>query len=97
MKTLRHHGIDESKAHSDTQIVRRTHYLTCGWYSTTQVWSWDGGDAIVVMTGKLDRAEAVVIIRIGDQVHAVRDASVSSAMDAFGLESNSYKIVPGSA
>ncbi len=92
MKTLNHHGDNESKVHSDTQLVRRTDWRTAPWYSTTQVWSWDGGDAIVVMTGRLGNAKAVVVLRVGDKVHVVEDASLNSAMMAFGINTTGWKI-----
>lgn len=92
MNTLRHHGNDETKVHSDTLLVRNTDYRTAPWYSTTQVWSWEGGDAIVVVVGDIRNSYAVVVLRIGDKVHVVEQASLCSAMDAFGLDSKSYKI-----
>lgn len=95
MKTIWHHGCDESKASAKTQEVRRTHQFTAQWISTTQVWSWKGGDAIVVMTNTFGRPNSVVVLRIGDKVHVVTDASVNSAMKAYGLEGYD-RIRPGS-
>ena len=92
MNTLRNHGIDESKASKETQLVRRTDYRLMFWISTTQVWSWDGGDAIVVVVGEARESHSVVVLRIGDKVHVVECMGLATAMDAYGLDSKSFQI-----
>ncbi len=84
MTPVRHHGTNEEAVHSDTRLVRWTDIRTCNWISTTQVWSFDGGDAIVVVTGTCPNTSAFTVLRIGEKVHVV-EASLSDSMKAFGL------------
>ena len=85
-RALIHHGINESKVNEATRAARRTDLRTADWISTTQVWSWDGGDAIVVVTGHLPNVVTCVVIRIGREINFVERAGLKGAMSAFGLD-----------
>jgi hypothetical protein len=91
MKSLRHHGVDESRVHEDTQHLRWSDPRTSSWVSTTQVWSWDNGDAIVVIVGNTP----FVVIRNGDKVQILPADSVNAAMASVGLDPDGYRVVPG--
>ena len=95
MKNLYHHGYDANKASKLTQEARWTSHQTAMWISTTQVWSWDGGDAIVVATGHLPYATTHVVIRIGDKV-TVMEGSLNTAMLAHGIDPKEYVAVAAS-
>jgi hypothetical protein len=85
-RALIHHGVDESKANEATRTARWNDLRTSNWLSTTQVWSWDDGDAIVVITGYLPSVHSYVVIRIGQEVNFVEGVGLKSAMSAFGLD-----------
>jgi hypothetical protein len=91
-KPLIHHGYDQSKASKLTFEARWSDPRTSPWYSTTQVWSWEGGDAIVVVTGHFPRATNYVVLRVGNQVHFVEGVGVAKAMAAFGFDPKDYYI-----
>jgi hypothetical protein len=88
-KKLNHHGVNVDMAHSDTRCVRYTHPIIGESLSTTQVWSWEGGDAIVVVTG---RGDAWTVIRHEDLITAV-PASLHDAMRAVGVDPEEYQVV----
>jgi len=95
VKNLYHHGDNESKASKLTQAARWSG-PTARWLCATQVWSWEGGDAIVVVTGRFPSPTVpYVVLRIGDKIHHVADASLHTAMQAFGLNPKDYQIVAG--
>ena len=91
-KPLIHHGIDESKVAELTKNERWIDPRTSHWSSTTQVWSWEGGDAIVVLTGCIGEAMNYVVMRLGDKVHLVAGTGLAGAMRAFGIDLNDYFI-----
>jgi len=91
-KPLIHHGVDSSKVSPLTLNARWDDLRTCTWLSTTQVWSWDGGDAIVVVTGHCPNATNYVVLRVGNKVHFVEGVGVAKAMSAFGFDSKDYYI-----
>ena len=88
-KPLRHHGNDYKGLHSDTVCLRWTHVIMSESLSTTQAWSWDDGDAIVVVSGP--RGEAWTAIRNEGVVTAV-PGSLNDAMGAIGLDPNEFEI-----
>jgi hypothetical protein len=88
MKNLNHHGYDTTKAHSDTVCVRYSHHIVGMSLTTTQVWSWDGGDAIVVVVG--NPGEGWTVIRHENHVTVV-PGSLHVAMRAVGLDPSEYE------
>lgn len=90
MKALYHHGVNTSKAHPDTVHLRYMHEVTGMSLSTTQVWSWEGGDAIVVVVGRV--GEGWTVIRNDGKVTAV-PAPLRGAMAAVGMDPTEYEIV----
>jgi hypothetical protein len=69
-----------------TSRVRYSHPDVCHWFPTTQAWTWDGGDALVVVTGHCPYTQCYVVLRIGDEVHVVPAGGLDSAARAFGLD-----------
>lgn len=65
---------------------------TCTWYGRTQTWKWDGGDAIVVITGRGDRVQPFVVIRVGNDVKAIPCGGLNMAMAAMGLNPEEYQV-----
>lgn len=88
-KALNHHGVNISKAHSDTQCVRYSHHIVGFSLSTTQVWSWKGGDAIVVVVGP--QGDGWTVIRNEGTVTAV-PGSLHVAMQAVGMDPSEYEV-----
>lgn len=81
---INHHGCDILKASELTRKTLRTHPTTAYQFAITQVWSWADGDAIVLVVGDLGHSVGVVVLRLGDKCHVVRDASLNSALAAYG-------------
>jgi hypothetical protein len=80
-KPLIHHGYDTSKVSTLTLNARWEDLRTSRWLITTQVWSWKGGDAIVVVTNdRYGRPTNYVVLRVGDQIHFVEGVGVLKAM-----------------
>lgn len=57
------HGADESMAAEKTRDCRWRNFPT---YGTNQVWTWEGGDAILGMVGS--EGEVFCVLRSGDKV-----------------------------
>lgn len=87
------HGNDASKAHKRTREVRYTDARVAGWLSTTQVWTWHGGDAIVVVTGRLPRTQTYIVLRLKDKVHVVEGVGLNAALQAHGLDPKKFEVV----
>ena len=82
---LSHHGDDESKVSSDLRCYRWCDYRSA-LSITTQVWSWEGGEAIVFVYGPVGDSHTVVVLRVGDRFHTVQDVGLKVAMEAYGFE-----------
>lgn len=88
-------GCDERNAHVSTQQERWRNPTTGASLTTTQVWTWSGGDAIVVVCNTLrQRNSSAVVIRVGKKITVISDASLNSAMQAVGLNPSDFKIFP---
>ena len=74
-----------------TSFARYTDPSVAHWFPTTQAWAWEGGDALVVVTGHHPYVQCYVILRIGDEVHVVPASGFDSAARAYGLD---LKLVP---
>jgi hypothetical protein len=72
-----------------TQAIRYEHPIIRHWV-TTQCWTWDGGDAMVVMVGAGAESTVYVAIRVGDEVQVVRAEGVNQAMRAVGLDPSTF-------
>jgi hypothetical protein len=90
-KYLIHHGTDELQVNSLTSGTRCDNLVVSNG-STVQVWSWVGGDAIVVITGSLPNVYMHVVIRVGTKVQVIECKGLKSAMSYFGLNLNDYTI-----
>lgn len=76
-------GIDKR-----TVETRYSHWLTKDWLSTTQAWSWKGGDAIVVMASDYyGRPVGRFVVRLGDkiQVHEAEFGGISGVLKMLGV------------
>lgn len=62
-------------------------------YPATQTWTWDGGDAIVVLTGGFKRPVTYVVLRLGDVVKIYEARGLMHALEQAGEDPNSYEIV----
>lgn len=91
-KPLIHHGVDSSKVSALTLEARWGDIRTSPWYSTTQVWAWDGGDAIVVVTGRSPYVTNYVVLRLGNEIHFVEGVGLKYAMESFGINFKDYYI-----
>ena len=86
-------GSDLKKIAPETVSAR---YLQLGHViGHTQVWKWDGGDAIALVTNMLGEPPAgAVVIRVGDTVEVFFDVQgLSGAMRAMGLDPTSFQVV----
>ena len=92
-KPLIHHGYDTSKVSTLTLNARWEDLRTSRWLTTTQVWSWEGGDAIVVVTNDYyGRPTNYVVLRVGNEIHFVEGVGVAKAMASFGFDPKDYYI-----
>jgi hypothetical protein len=73
-----------------TLSLRYSHPVVGGWCGHTQTWQWEGGDAIVVLTGQGHRSQPYVVIRVGDRVEAIPCQEIRTAMAAMGLEPSEF-------
>lgn len=65
-----------------------------GWLPT-QYWSWDDGDAIVALVGRLPGpVRTYVTIRSGEQIRTVEAVGLNDAMRAIGLKPEDFKVQP---
>ena len=85
---------DEDALDPRTRALRWQDPRVCNWLCATQHWAWDGGDAIVVLTGPDSTARdgVHVVIRVGDEVRVVCARSLYVAQEAVGLNPESFKI-----
>jgi hypothetical protein len=59
----------------------------------TQVWQWDNGDAIVVITNRIgEPCSAVIVIRAGDEIRAIPCGGLDQAMRCMGLDPKEHKV-----
>ena len=66
---------------------------TAYWIGHTQVWQWDGGDAITVITNHAgEPCSGSVVIRVGDQISTIPCSGLFSAMKCMGLDPKEFKI-----
>jgi hypothetical protein len=80
-------GNDLNEAHADTRAVRWSDLRTCNSLTTTQVWKWRGGDAIVVLANDpySRLPKSYVVIRKGKKVQVIEGA-LHDALLATGTE-----------
>lgn len=91
--SLYHHGIDASKLSKEILEARWQDPRTSRWLTTTQVWSWKGGEAIVIVThDDYGRPGSYVVMRLGKNIHFVENSSLADAMRAFDIDIKSYRI-----
>jgi hypothetical protein len=83
------HGTDTTKVAQITFNERWQHERTRTQLATTQVWTWDDGDAIVVVTNEYP----IVVIRVGGVVSVVYGCcgGLQDAMRFVGLDPREYK------
>lgn len=90
---LLHHGYDESKASEATRRIRQSDVRTRYQAATTQVWSWEGGDAIIIFA-----PEAAVgylgyaVIRVQDDVQVIECDGLKAALRWFNINLSDYTI-----
>lgn len=89
MNTLR--LVAPETVHNDTKVVRYTDLRVCDWLSTTQAWAWEGGDALVVLTGRCPYVQDYTVIRTGDKVQVI-PGSLAMAMSAIGMNVKDFDI-----
>ena len=80
--------VEQAQVDERTQKLRYSHPDTCSWYPTTQAWAWEGGDALVVVTGSSFRcySQCYIVMRLGDELHVVPAGGVAPALRAFGFD-----------
>jgi hypothetical protein len=86
LNTLLIHIPSEAEVHPSTWAAKAAHHITSRWLSG-QLWAWDGGDAITVLTGGLYGApdhRVFFVIRLGDNVHVMESQSFKDAMESLG-------------
>lgn len=66
-----------------TIAVRLNDDRVAPWLSTTQAWTFDGGDAIVVVTGALPAVRTFVVVRRGSEVRVLEASSIVAALAAW--------------
>jgi len=90
-KTLKLHlrNIDTYKGISKKTVAARwSHWLTKDWLTTTQAWSWKGGDAIVVLGNDYwGRTTGRFVIRQGTkiEVHEFEYGGIQGALKTLGI------------
>lgn len=75
--------INPSNVDTSTLAVRLSDGRVAPWYSTTQAWAFDGGDAIVVVTGYLPDVRTYVVLRRGGEVRVLEARSIVAALEAW--------------
>jgi len=81
---LHHCGDDMNKAHELTRAMRWNDYRVCNSLSTTQVWKWHGGDAIVVVANDhYGRLTGYSVVRMGKKVQ-VFEGAIKPVLEALG-------------
>jgi len=65
-----------------TLHIRRTDARVWSW-AATQAWTFDGGDAIVIVAGHLPRVDTYVVLRLGDVVRVVEAVGLVAAYNQF--------------
>jgi len=86
LATLLIHVPDMAEVHASTKEAHASHPIAWRWLSG-QLWAWDGGDAITVVTGGHYGSEdhrVFFFIRLGAEVHAVEARSFKDAMEQLG-------------
>ena len=86
--------VAQEKVDPRTVALRYEHPIMSRWFPTTQCWKWKGGDALVVVTGELGRAECWVALRLGNRLQAVCAPSIKAALAAFGYETRVKEVRP---
>lgn len=69
--------------------TKAAHYAGPGgnWLHS-QVWSWDGGDAIVSPANNY--REAYFTIRLGDKIHHTMGRGIAKELACFGIETETH-------
>jgi hypothetical protein len=86
LATLLIHIPSEAEVHPSTWAAKAAHHITSRWLSG-QLWAWDGGDAITVLTGGLSGtpdSRVFFVVRLGDNVRVVEAQSFKEAMESLG-------------
>lgn len=66
---------------------------TAYWVGHTQVWQWDGGDAITVITNHAgEPCQGTVVIRVEDKICAIECDGLTDAMAIMGLNPKEFQV-----
>lgn len=82
--TLNSNDVSKAPRTNEFRLAdQRLQYLP----TVTQVWTWDGGDAIVVMGGRAwdGTVPCYVVVRLGDNIRIVEAQSVNKALNFLGI------------
>lgn len=85
--------VSEKDVSPQTIAARWDHPVTSQWLSATQFWAWDGGDAIVVVTGHIPYVSCWVVIRIGVKIRTVEAKGLKQAMGEVGLNFEEFEVI----
>ncbi len=95
-KKLRPLGFERAQEKVDPRTfkLRAEHPETMYECAVTQIWKWDGGDAIVIVTRKSGDADmrAHVVIRNVDDVRVLKADGLHDAMRQIGLDPLDFEI-----
>lgn len=83
---------DDAELDPRTVALRWSDPQTKSQFATTQRWAWEGGDAIVIVTGTLSNPGCHVVIRVGDRVSVLGVVSVKEAMKFMGLQPDTFTV-----
>lgn len=86
LATLLIHIPSEAEVHASTWAAKSAHPITSNWLSG-QLWAWDGGDAITVITGGFfgtPSHRVFFVVRLGDDTHVVEAESFKEVMEGLG-------------
>jgi len=88
LPTLLINLVPEDKIDPRTWEAKFSHPVTRLWFSTTQMWAWEGGDALVVLTNNhYGEPECWIVLRMGDRFEVFAAPSIAAGLRAFGYES----------
>jgi len=87
-------GSDLDAIDPRTKMERYCDMGLCYVIGHTQVWQWDGGDAICLVTNKIgEPCAGATVIRVGDKVCVFHSLSgLTQAMECMGLDSKSFQV-----
>jgi len=86
-------GSDLERIDPRTVSERYLNSKTAYWIGHTQVWQWEGGDAITVITNHAgEPCKGCVVIRVEDKVCAIECSGLMDALAIMGQDPKEFQV-----